>query len=122
LAASRILSERYHPGEVFVRGQQIVLLALDEAPILAAQAGVFGLAHLSSASRDWRMMWNLSNRIAACGASSFVTCGMASTCPSRELDFAGSSGPASVERLMRPNDLCTEPDRRLRTKSLTTIR
>src|SRR5215475_13974417 len=26
--------------------QQIVLLALDEAPILAAEAGVFGLAHL----------------------------------------------------------------------------
>src|SRR5215467_2436921 len=33
-------------GEVFMARQQIVLLPLDEASILAAEAGVFGLAHL----------------------------------------------------------------------------
>src|SRR5271165_1817468 len=31
------------------------------------------LRTLSSASPRWRTMWNLSNRIAACGALSFVT-------------------------------------------------
>src|SRR5271163_1784874 len=47
LAASSSSSERLPSRERFLATrQQRVLLALDEAPVLAADAGVFRLAHL----------------------------------------------------------------------------
>lgn len=46
LAASSSLRERRPSRVRFAARQQGVFLALDEAPVLAAQPGVFGLAHL----------------------------------------------------------------------------
>ena len=48
--------------------QQGVLLSFDVRAILARQPGVLLLSDLSSASLRCRSTWNLSNRIAACGA------------------------------------------------------
>src|SRR5580700_11733413 len=72
------------------------------------------LRTLSSASPRWRMMWNLSNRIAACGALSFVTLERLPHVHHGELDFAALSGPQPVVERRHAGlgtIRATEPDR-----------
>ena len=55
-------------GEVLPVGEKRVLLALDKAPLLTGRRAYSLFLTLSKASPRWRRMWNLSNKIAACGA------------------------------------------------------
>jgi hypothetical protein len=70
LAASRILSERLPSRVRFSwRDSRLYFWPLMKRRSLPLRRAYSALRTLSSASPRWRMMWNLSNRIAACGAS-----------------------------------------------------
>src|ERR1700719_738551 len=104
----------------------MVLLALDEAPISAAEAGVFGLAHLVECLAEMADDVELVEQDRR--LRRFVLRDVAERLPHvhhGELDFAALLDPQPVEDApLAASERSSPPNQigRLRTKSLTTMR
>ena len=119
------MSERLPSSVRFSRRDSSrVLLALDEAPVLAAEAGVLGLAHLVERLAEMAHDVELVEQDAACGACSRELRNGFHISITASLIWRLFWPQPGIELAMLASERSVPPNQigRLRTRSLTTMR